>query len=69
MPAANNLPITRTLSEILFDLRNKKFTGVAILNVFKGIPQSIEYGRPDRIQLDHSELLSTFPLTKEENTP
>jgi hypothetical protein len=64
---ANDLPLSRTLDEILAHWRATKFTGIAIFNVALGIPHSVEFGRPDRIRLDHEHLLEKSVLTGKEH--
>jgi hypothetical protein len=63
MPAANTLPEKRTLAEILEHWKTTKFTGVAILNIGLGVVGSVEYGRPDRVLINHSEPLEKSDLT------
>lgn len=53
MALANQLPESKTLTEILALWKRENFTGVAVFNVHRGIPGSVEFGRPLRIILDH----------------
>jgi len=55
MSSANTLPESRTVAEILAHWKTTKFTGVAVVNVHLGIAKSIEWGRPDRVTLEHQE--------------
>jgi len=68
MPAANNLPYKRTFQEILAHWKSTKFTGVAILNVNLGVVSSVEFGRPDRVFIEHSDLLEKSDLTGGNNS-
>ena len=65
----NIIPGTKTIEEILATWKASRFTGIAIFNVALGIPHSVEYGRPQRVEIEHSELLEHSRLTEPKPSP
>lgn len=63
---AELLPGTKTIEELLRAWSESKFTGIAIFNVHLGIPHSVEFGRPYRLEINHDELLRKFSLTEKD---
>ena len=54
---------TRSLYELLAEWRRSRFTGMALVHVRGGVPRVVEFGRPNRIELQHEEPLSRTDLS------
>ena len=64
------IPGSYTIPQLLQLWKETDFTGVAVINVHKGVPHSIEFGRPNRLQLEYSEgQLEKTSLTAKDTPP